>query len=120
MIKIIKKKTKFIAKIKNKKIGELIFGYPDDESKKRNITIYWFEVLKEYRKKGVGTLLLKEFIKYSKERFYWLYLWTGKDIEKSKNSSYYENFGFKKYVYLEDYYEENVGVTFYALKLDNG
>ena len=82
-------KNKIVA-LENKKIlGYLTFSYPDDNSGKRNINLDWLYVKPEYRKKGIGTEIVKFFLEKFKN-VTWISFWTGKDIEIKKGYGLYK------------------------------
>jgi len=117
MLKInFKSKTKIVATEAGKQIGYLNFNYERDASKKRNIFISYMYVKSEYRRKGIGSKMLK-FLLAKKKNITWINFWTGKEIEKNKGTNIYIKNGFQKLAYQEDYYEKGVGTTLFVKRI---
>ena len=107
-----------VAIYKGKEVGRLKYVYPGDPSGKRNIGIDWIEVNEEYRRKGVGTMLLKAFIEeMQKKGVLWISFWTGKDLEEVGGYSFYEKMGFKKVYIQEDYFNKDVPTRLFVMRL---
>ena len=52
----------------------------------------WLYINSEYRRKGIATKLIKEFLKNFKN-IVWVSFWTGKDLEKEKAYGLYKKLG---------------------------
>lgn len=118
-----KSKYQLIAKVAGQEAGYLRFSYTGDEAQKRAMELEWVEVYPKFRGLGVGTKLIKYFLKEVKEKYpsvIWVSLWTGKELEKSGHSNLYQNVGFKLLVTQRDYYDKGVHCRLYAKKVHPG
>ena len=110
------KKNKIVATVGRKTVAAMIFGQPDDASKKRNINIFELDVLPEFRRQGIATAMLKFFLKKF-TNVTWISFWTGKKLEIDKGFKLYTALGFKEIAYQADYYEKGVGTRLYVKRV---
>ena len=100
-------------------VAYLYFKYARDESKYRNVELSYLHVSPSYRRKGIGTLLTKHFLKYFKDKgIVWASLWTGKDIELTKGYVMYKKLGFKQIAIQKDYYSEGIATRLFVKRLN--
>jgi len=119
---VIKHKSKYqlIAKVAGQDAGYLRFSYTGDEAQKRAMELEWVEVYPKFRGLGIGTKLIKFFLKEVKKKYpsvIWVSLWTGKELEKSGHINLYQAVGFKLLVVQRDYYDKGVHCRLYAKKI---
>lgn len=118
--KIIRQGNNFVIYNKSITVAYLYFKYARDESKYRNVELSYLHVNPSYRRQGIGTLLIKHFLKYFKERnIVWVSLWTGKDIEMTKGYTIYTKLGFKLAAKQKDYHAKGIATRLLIKKLNN-
>ena len=108
--------NKIVALVGKKVVGYLQFEYSNDYSKRRNIDISYIHINKNYRRKGIGTLLLI-FLYVKKPEVTWVSLWTSYEMEKNNAHSFYAINGYTEMAYQEDYYENGVGTRLYTIRI---
>lgn len=116
-MRIIRRKNKLIAKQGRRVMGYLLFSGPNDLSGKRNLVIDYLFVSPDFRRRGVGSELLKKLIGIYKGKKIWLSFWTGYLMERDKTWEIYKKLGFREMAVQDDYYEKGIATRFFAMRL---
>lgn len=119
---VIKHKSKYrlVARVDGRDAGYLRFRYAGDEALKRAMELEWVETYPKWRGLGVGTKLIKFFLKEIKTKYpsvVWVSLWTGKEIESEGRHNLYKTIGFKLLAIQKDYYDKKIHCRLYAKKV---
>ncbi|MDO8555185.1 MAG: GNAT family N-acetyltransferase [bacterium] len=113
-----KKKNRITATVGGKAAGYIDYKHPDDLGGKRNLEIKFIRVYPAFRRQKIATRLLEFFVKKFSKKVVWLSFWSSRYIEEEKAYGVYLKLGFKRAVYMADYYADGIGVSYFTKRLD--
>ena len=114
-IDIVVNERQLLAIVNHEVVGSLEWSHPGDESGSLNLVIDKLAVAPDYRRRGIGTALVKTLLETSGAR--WVSLWTSKEMEIARSHRIYAKLGFQELVKQEDYYGDGIDTRLFTIRL---